>query len=56
MAWEELKSAYRDSQKRWYDEVVQLDFDVRRGAMFTGVKTLHDGVQVLEEIAKKLDS
>ncbi|WIX83012.1 hypothetical protein QRX50_20735 [Amycolatopsis carbonis] len=49
-----VTTRYRDSQRRWYDETVQLDFDVRRGAMFTDVKTIHDGVKILEKIAKNL--
>lgn len=50
----EVTAEYRDSRRAKYTETATLDFDIRRGAMYTEVKSLHDGVLALEKLAGAL--
>jgi hypothetical protein len=49
-----VTTTYQDSHRTRYTEVTTLDFDVHRGAMYTEVKSVHDGVKTLEKIAEAL--
>ncbi|SFJ67652.1 hypothetical protein SAMN04489731_13011 [Amycolatopsis regifaucium] len=51
-----VMTSYRDSGGRRYNETFTVDFDVRRGAMYTQVHGLHDAVKVLKEISEVLSA
>lgn len=49
-----VTTKYRDSGNDWYTETTTVDFDMHRGAMYTEVYGVHNGVKALKDIAKIL--
>jgi hypothetical protein len=49
-----VTTAYRDSRGQHFGETATVDFDVRRGAAYTPVHSVHDAVKVLKGISDTL--